>query len=57
MNRDDVLTGIQALRHYIDNNIDIEEQLIYFENILIECRDAVLLNELKDPYSKDKRLK
>ena len=57
MNRDDVLTGIQALRHYIDNNIDIEEQLIYFENILIECRDAVLLNELKDPYSKDKMLK
>jgi hypothetical protein len=57
MNRDDVLTGINALRHYIDNNIDIEEQLIYFENILIECRDAVLLNELKDPYSKDKRLK
>jgi len=57
MNRDDVLTGINALRHYIDNNIDIEEQLIYFENILIECRDAVLLNELKDPYSKDKMLK
>ena len=57
MNREDVLTGINALRHYIDNNIDIEEQLIYFENILIECRDAVLLNELKDPYSKDKRLK
>ena len=57
MNRDDVLTGINALRHYIDNNIDIEEQLIYFENILIECRDAVLLNELKDPYSKDKVLK
>jgi hypothetical protein len=57
MNRDEVLTGIQALRHYIDKNIDIEEQLIYFENILIECRDAVLLNELKDPYSKDKVLK
>ena len=57
MNRDEVLAGIRALRHYIDNNIDIEEQLIYFENILIECRDAVLLNELKDPYSKDKVLK
>ena len=57
MNREDVLTGINALRHYIDKNIDIEEQLIYFENILIECRDAVLLNELKDPYSKDKVLK
>jgi hypothetical protein len=57
MNRDDVLTGIQALRHYIDKHVDIEEELIYYENILIECRDAVLLNELKDPYSKDKRLK
>ncbi len=57
MNRDDVLTGIQALRHYIDKHVDIEEELIYYENILIECRDAVLLNELKDPYSKDKMIK
>mgnify|MGYP003113114509 CR=1 FL=1 len=57
MNRDEVLAGIRALRHYIDKNIDIEEQLIYFENILIECNLAVLLNEVNDPYSKDKRLK
>tara|TARA_R100000781_G_scaffold46988_1_gene31615 strand:+ start:105 stop:278 length:174 start_codon:yes stop_codon:yes gene_type:complete len=57
MNRDEVLAGIRALRHYIDKNIDIEEQLIYFENILIECNLAVLLNEVNDPYSKDRMLK
>ena len=57
MNRNDVLTGIYALRRYIDKHVDIEEELIYYENILIECRDAVLLNEAKDPYSKDKMLK
>ena len=57
MNRNDVLTGINALRRYIEKHVDIEEELIYYENILIECRDAVLLNELKDPYSKDKVLK
>jgi len=51
MLRSEVLTGINALRHYIDNNIDIEEELIYFENILIECRDAVLLNEANDPHA------
>ena len=57
MNRNDVLTGINALRRYIDKHVDIEEELIYYENILIESRDAVLLNEAKDPYSKDKMLK
>jgi len=57
MNRNDVLTGINALRRYIEKHVDIEEELIYYENILIECRDAVLLNEAKDPYSKDKMLK
>lgn len=57
MNRNDVLTGINALRRYIEKHVDIEEELIYYENILIECRDAVLLNEVKDLYSKDKMLK
>jgi hypothetical protein len=57
VNRNDVLTGINALRRYIDKHVDIEEELIYYENILIECRDAVLLNEANDPYSKDKVLK
>ena len=51
MKRSEVITGIQALRHYIDKNIDIEEKLIYFENILIECRLAVLLNEQNDPHA------
>tara|TARA_R100001594_G_scaffold89914_1_gene124428 strand:- start:113 stop:286 length:174 start_codon:yes stop_codon:yes gene_type:complete len=57
MNRDEVLTGINALRRYIDKHVDIEEELIYYENILIECRDAVLLNEANDPYAKDKMIK
>ncbi len=48
MLRSEVITGIQALRHEIEKlDIDVE----YFDEVLINCRDAILLNEANDPYA------
>ena len=53
MLRNEVLTGIQALRHSIESFAKLsDDDIAYFENVLIECRNAILLNEANDPYSK-----
>jgi len=54
MLRSEVITGIQALRYELDflSNIRDETKAKYFDDVLQECRLAVLLNEQNDPYSK-----
>ena len=55
MLRSEVITGINALRYIIARNkvnIESEEDLAYFEEVLIEARRAIYLNEMNDPYSK-----
>ena len=53
MLRSEVITGIGALRYMLEKNkgIESEEDLEYYEEVLINCRDAVLLNEANDPHS------
>jgi hypothetical protein len=56
MNRSEVITGIQALRHMLESNrkhhMLREEDLIYYDKVLQEARLAVLLNEQNDPHAK-----
>jgi len=53
MLRSEVITGIQALRYELDflSNIRDESKAEYFDEVLSECRLAVLLNEQNDPYA------
>jgi hypothetical protein len=53
MLRNEVLTGIQALRHSIESFATLsDDDIAYFENVLIESRNAILINEANDPYAK-----
>ena len=52
MLRSEVLTGIQALRYHLEKNKDLtEKDLDYYEDVLLEARRAVLLNEQNDPHA------
>jgi len=53
MLRSEVITGIGALRYMLEKNKGIEskEDLEYYEEVLRNCRDAVLLNEANDPHA------
>ena len=59
MNRSEVITGINALRYELEKikqNVlsrkDLTyEECNYFDDVLTECRLAVLLNEQNDPYA------
>jgi len=59
MNRSEVITGINALRFELEKikqNVlsrkDLTyEECNYFDDVLTECRLAVLLNEQNDPYA------
>ena len=59
MLRSEVVTGIQALRYELEKikqNVlsrkDLTfEECNYFDEVLSECRLAVLLNEQNDPYA------
>ena len=56
MLRSEVLTGINALRYMIAKKSGVqfssEEDLEYYEEVLENCRDAVLLNEANDPHAR-----
>jgi hypothetical protein len=54
MLRSEVITGIKALRYFLERieHLDECDELTYYDDILKECRRAVLLNEQNDPYSK-----
>jgi hypothetical protein len=52
MLRSEVITGIQALRYEIEKLPINEKSIEYFDEVLVEARLAVLLNEQNDPYSK-----
>ena len=59
MNRSEVITGINALRFELEKikqNVlsrkDLTyEECNYFDDVLTECRLAVLLNEQNAPYA------
>jgi len=52
MNRSEVITGIQALRNFLEkNHSGHPDDLAYYEEVLVEARLAVLLNEANDPHS------
>jgi hypothetical protein len=60
MNRTEVITGLQALRHEIEKikqNILSRKEFTfedceYYDDVLAEAKLAVLLNEQNDPYAK-----
>jgi len=53
MLRNEVITGIQAIRHSIESFATLsDDDIDYYVDVLMECRNAVLLNEANDPYSK-----
>ena len=60
MNRAEVITGLQALRHELEKikqNVLSRKELTfedceYFDDVLQEARLAVLLNEQNDPHAK-----
>ena len=54
MLRSEVITGINALRYFLERieHLDECDELTYYDDVLQECRRAVLLNEQNDPYSK-----
>ena len=57
MLRSEIITGIQALRYFLEkNHSGHPDDLAYYEEVLINCRDAILLNEANDPYAPDKHL-
>ena len=52
MLRSEVITGIGALRYALEKNKGMSEKdLEYYDEVLTNCRDAVLLNEANDPHS------
>ena len=57
MLRSEVITGINALRYFLEKysefrNLDECNELSYYDDVLQECRLAVLLNEQNDPHAK-----
>ena len=53
MNRSQVKTGINSLRHFLERieHLDECDELTYYDDVLQECRRAVLLNEQNDPHA------
>jgi len=53
MLRSEVITGIQALRNFLEkNHSGHPDDLAYYDEVLVEARLAVLLNEQNDPHAK-----
>ena len=53
MLRSEVITGIQALRYFLEKNYSGHpDDLAYYDEVLVEARLAVLLNEQNDPHAK-----
>ena len=54
MLRSEVITGISALRYFLEKikHLDECDELSYYDDVLQECRLAVLLNEQNDPHAK-----
>ena len=53
MNRSEVITGLQALRNFLEkNHSGHPDDLAYYDEVLGEARLAVLKNEQDDPYAK-----
>ena len=56
MNRNEVITGLQALRYKLESSsgfqYDSEEDKEYIDKVLCEAKLAVLLNEQNDPHAK-----
>jgi hypothetical protein len=55
MLRSQVITGLQAIRHKLDKEMestDLEVLSDYYDEVLGEAIRAVLLNEQNDPYAK-----
>jgi len=52
MLRNEVITGIQALRYELEKINFSDNTLEYFDKVLQEARLAVLLNEQNDPHAK-----
>jgi len=50
MLRSEVIAGIQSIRRFIEQKAD-EEHIEYYDDILCQARDAILLNEANDPYA------
>jgi len=52
MLRSEVITGIGALRYALEKNKGMSEKdLEYYDEVLVEARLAVLLNEANDPHA------
>jgi len=52
MLRSEVITGIGALRYALEKNKGMtEKDLEYYDEVLVEARLAVLLNEANDPHA------
>jgi len=53
MKRSEVITGINALRYFLERieHLDECDELTYYDDILQECRNAILLNEANDPHA------
>ena len=53
MLRSEVITGLQALRNFLEkNHSGNPDVLAYYDEVLVEARLAVLKNEQDDPYAK-----
>jgi|TARA_R100001530_G_scaffold95250_2_gene66216 hypothetical protein len=56
MLRSQVIAGIQALRHELDRCVSLklfdENSADWYDEVLVEARRAVLLNEMRDPHAK-----
>ena len=52
MNRSEVITGIQALRYELEKANFSDNTIDYYDEVLQQCRLAVLLNEQNAPHSR-----
>jgi hypothetical protein len=53
MLRSEVITGLEALRYFLEkNHSGHPDDLAYYDEVLVEARLAVLKNEQDDPYAK-----
>ena len=50
MLRSEIIAGIQSLRHFIEQEAE-DDDIGYYDDILCNCRDAILLNEQNDPHA------
>jgi hypothetical protein len=53
MLRSQVITGLQAIRNELEKHTELTENTAdWYDEVLVEARRAVLLNEQNDPYAK-----